>query len=187
MAFNELDPEPPPGYEYNPGCVNCSSSVNNMAADGSNHLAVALTAYSLENLYWSGTTQLASYTVDREGNITSTNTWKETPVGGPQGGAEPPAQSAMLISPSGKFLAVTTDAGVPLQIFHFNGADPITPYKTIEIGEAMGSIQWDNNDHLYATGERGLYVYTVTLTTITEAPGSPYSIPGAGGFIVYPK
>ena len=39
-------------------------------------------------------------------------------------------------------------------------------------------------DHLYALGYYGvngpaLYVYTVTPTSITEAPGSPYLVPNA--------
>jgi hypothetical protein len=183
MGFNELDPEPKPGWEFSPGCVNCSSSVVIMAADGTNHLAVALTSYSEENPYHSGTTQLASYTVDGEGNIASTNTWRDMPVGGPQGGQEPPAQSAMQISPSGKLLAVATDAGVPLQVFHFNGAEPITKFSGALTNLAPTQIGWDNDDHLYAIDGygTGLYVWTITSTSIKAAPGSPYKIASEGG------
>jgi hypothetical protein len=63
-----------------------------------------------------------------------------------------------------------------LQVFHFNGADPVTPYTKALTKSQIYQIRWDNNDHLYALGGPGLYVYTITPTSIAEAPGSPYSI-----------
>lgn len=184
-GFTETDPKPEPGWEFNPECVNCSTSVDIMAADGTNHLAVALTSYSIASGgYDAGATQLASYTVDNEGNITSTNTWKDMPVEEP-GGWTPPSQATMLISPSGKLLAVTTGTGVPLQIFHFNGADPITPYSGALTKLPPTQIGWDNDDHLYAIDAYGtsLCVWTITPTSIKTAPGSPYKVASEGGSI----
>ena len=89
--------------------------------------------------------------------------------------------TGMQISPSRQLLAITDFNFVAssLQVFHFNGADPITPYSgMIMTDDPINQILWDNNDHLYALSNNGdkLYVYTVTPTAIAEAPGSPYTI-----------
>jgi hypothetical protein len=44
--------------------------------------------------------------------------------------------------------------------------------------DAITQLAWDNNDNLYAISTSGgyLYVFTVTATKVTRAPGSPYSI-----------
>ena len=97
----------------------------------------------------------------------------------------------MNMSPSGKLLAV---AGYPgLQIFHFNGAAPITNYSSLLLPTAnIDQLGWDNSNHLYAlsyaTGK--LYVYTVTPTSISAVAGSPYTVAnayGIKGLIVVPK
>ena len=138
--------------------------------------------------------QLASYTVDGEGNITSTNTWKNMPTVS-SGNALLPIDtgSVLSMSPSGKFLAVeiqpdcqSCDTPWGFQVFHFNGAAPATPYSPVLLPNVIISqMAWDNSNHLYALGaEIGdlhtlkLYVYTVTPTAISEAPGSPYKIAG---------
>jgi hypothetical protein len=48
---------------------------------------------------------------------------------------------------------------------------------------------WDKDSHLYAlsTVEGKLYVFTVTPTGYTQAPGSPYSIPNSVYVVVLPK
>jgi hypothetical protein len=184
------DPVPPPGYEYNPGCVNCSSSVSSMAADPTDHLAFVITAYSVDDPYASGATQLASYTVDSKGNVVSTNTWKNMPA--------VEAGVSMAISPSGKLLVVNIGPG--LQLYHFNGADPIKPYgAALNPTTWFSQMQWDNNNHLYVLCPSGfdsnpapnrLYVYTITSTSISQAPGSPFTIPVLGNgnsLVVVPK
>ena len=81
-----------------------------------------------------GKIQLASYTVDSAGGAVSTNTWQNMPT---------PSVSATSISMSrsGQLLAVAgsgnsepmqgwTGTGTNgLEIFHFKGANPITPYS----------------------------------------------------------
>jgi hypothetical protein len=104
----------------------------------------------------------------------------------------------MNMSPSGKLLAVAADLSCcsqifilgtnGLQVFHFNGADPITPYSKTLTTAPIDQIHWDNNNHLYALSDstNKLYVYTVTPTTITERPGSPYTITSPNGLAVVP-
>jgi hypothetical protein len=91
------------------------------------------------------------------------------------------------MSPSGKFLAVGGSAG--LQVFHFNGANPITHMTGLLTSDYINQMFWDNANHLYAisytTGK--LYVFTVLWKGVTQAPGSPYSIPTTGYLIVLPK
>ena len=135
--------------------------------------------------------QLASYTIDAQGNLISTNTWGNMPT---------PAVNVttMNMSPSGKFLAVagntsrsfsvgpTAPPGV--QVFHFNGASPITRYSGIITSAAIDRLAWDNSNHLFAISRASgkLYVYTVTGTSITAAPGSPYTLSNPSTLAVRP-
>jgi hypothetical protein len=91
------------------------------------------------------------------------------------------------MSPSGKLLAVAGPLG--LQVFHFNGANPITHYTGLLTKENVSQVFWDNANHLYAISTQAgkLFVFTVTPTSVTQAPGSPHNIPAAGSLIVLPK
>jgi hypothetical protein len=103
--------------------------------------------------------QLASYTVDSEGNISTTNTSSSMPT------------SALVdpyttFSPSGN-LFVAYENGI--EIYKFNGAAPLTLWQTLLIGHGIGQVAFDRSNHLYAvTGDNKLYVFTVTSTSITE-------------------
>ena len=92
------------------------------------------------------------------------------------------------MAPSGKLLAAGGSAG--LLLFHFNGGSQPTKYKTLLANDNIGSILWDYDNHLYALGSDAkgskLWVYTVTPTSVAEAPGSPYSITNEGGMVVQP-
>jgi hypothetical protein len=176
LDIRETDPTPWPNYQW---------ILNSVAADATNHLAVVLYGYDGYTKYQQNrNVQLASYTEDAEGNLVSTNTYEDMPV--PLVGPD-----IIRMSPSGKLLAVAgnfdpSDFSQPvqgLQIFHFNGAKPITPYSNVISTANFGqsSLHWDNNNHLYALGSptKGtyqLFVYTITPTSISEAPGSPYTI-----------
>jgi hypothetical protein len=149
-----------------------------MAADPASHLAVLMN----EPFTYSPPPQLASFTInDTTGAIVSTNTWANMPT--------PQVNPGLLeMSPSGKLLVVIGQFGI--QIFHFNGAAPITAYSGALLPNvSVDQVAWDNNNHLYvlsnSTGE--LYVFTVTPTSINEVSGSPYNIPGLTGMIVVPK
>ena len=102
--------------------------------------------------------------------------------------------TSLNMSPAGNLLAVasnkantTVDAiTAGLEVFHFNGAEPITAYSGRLTTQPIDSISWDKHNHLYAisysTGK--LYVFTVTRTSITPAAGSPYTLTGVNGMVV---
>lgn len=151
-----------------------------MATDPTNHAAITYQAWGYEGTATYGPIVIATYTADAKGNLNTTNTYKTMAVS--------EMGSGMRMSPSGKILAV---GGNGVQLFHFNGGSPLTKYKTLTSAEANGTILWDNNNHMYALGsnskgEGELWVYTVTPTSIKEAPGSPYLIPNAASFVVQP-
>lgn len=54
-----------------------------------------------------------------------------------------------------------------LQVFHFNGGNPITPYTALMSTSQIDDVRWDNNNHLYAISTKGnkLVVFTVTPTS----------------------
>lgn len=170
-------PQPEPGgWEYFP---------NGISADSSNHLVVAVQPELNAPCGTRGSTQLASFTINNNGGIVSTNTYQNMPTVVPSSGG-----GGVLgpISPSGAVLPV--GLGNDLQLFHFNGASPITsmtgqiPVKGLMIGQ-----QWDTSGHFYGldiyTGM--LRVYTVGSSGLTEDPGSPVPISGASGLFVVSK
>jgi hypothetical protein len=126
-----------------------------------------------------GPVQLASFTADSNGNLVSINTYQDMPS---------PAvyPTSMNMSPSGKLLAV---AGNGLQVFHFDGPNPIKPYSGVLTTVPINQIHWDAANHLYALSDstNKLYVYTITPTSITQAPGSPYAISGPNALAVVPR
>lgn len=134
-----------------------------VVADPTNHLAAVLDYVSEEG--W-GPAQLASYTVDSQGNLSTTSTAENMPY----------ATGGILnMSPSGKFLAV---AGTGVQVFHFNGGNPITHYSSVLTSSEIDEIHWDNSNHLYAlSNAKGkLYVFTITPTSIKAVSGSPFTV-----------
>jgi hypothetical protein len=150
------------------------------AADPTNHLAVAMQPLTGD---WAidGPYQLATYTLDGSGNLTTTSTYANMPtvlVGG---------VTDYWMSPNGKFLAVGGTSG--LQIFHFNGSHPIIKYTGLLTTKPVDQLFWDNANHLYAISRSAgkLYVFTITSTTVAHAPGSPYSIAVPVSLIVLPK
>ena len=187
MLFNSDQyltvPSTPLGWRWLPWAV---------TADPTNHLAVAMFGESGDfgpcgdiSYPW----QLASFTVAPDGNLTTTNTPKNMPT--------PQVDAAVLnMSPSGQFLAVggnetfTVSFGVTqppgLQVFHFNGANPITSFSKVLTTAPIDSIRWDNSNHLYALSNstKKLYAYTVTSSGVTAVPGSPYTIAGVPNALV---
>jgi hypothetical protein len=131
-----------------------------------------------------GPVQLASYSVDGSGNISSTNTWQNMPT--PDVGP-----TLLRISPGGGLLAVAggtcswcvlsaDTAGNGLQVFHFNGANPITHYTGVLTTDPIEQMEWDNDSHLFALSDEAgkLRVYRVTTSGYSEAPGSPVTVKG---------
>jgi hypothetical protein len=138
------------------------------AADAGSDVAIALTP-TLDG-FVSGAAQIAVYTADAAGDLTTTSTSSNMPqvaVG---------TVTDLKASPSGKLLAVAGSTGV--QVFHFNSANPITRFTQLMVKDQVDEVRWDNANHLYAISRLSgkLYVFNVTPTGVTLSPGSPYSI-----------
>jgi hypothetical protein len=142
--------------------------------DPANHLA-AVVNFSNDGDCNYTQAQVASYTVESNGDLVSTNTYENMPY---------VAQSPnlqMKLNATGNILAVS--AGTGIQFFHFNGAAPVTSFTGV-IGTSgfISAMSWDGDNHLYALNELSgrLHVYTTTSSTVVEAPGSPYQLPYCG-------
>jgi hypothetical protein len=149
-------------------------------ADPDDHLAVWFVP-TVE----AGNEVLAAYTVHPDGAVTTSNTFDQMPA---TGYTSPPALGsgliAMSISPSGKLLA-TLESGAGLRVYHFNGANPITPYVALlPSDESLASVAWDNANHLYVLGAQELYVFTVTPTSHSQVSGSPFTMPNGSDDIL---
>jgi hypothetical protein len=154
------------------GDVYCA---DNLTADSSDHLAIAMGLWNVADSSPDGPLVLASYTADSEGNLTTKSTTATMP--------QTNDDTSMSISPSGKLLAV--DAGNGFQVYHFNGADPITKFTDVlHSSERFIEFGWDSSNHLYALSTSALHTYSATPTSIKEEAGSPISIPEASSVIV---
>ncbi len=74
---------------------------------------------------------------------------------------------------------------------HYHGANPATYANTLLTSGSIQALYWDDSDHLFATewtadGNGKLYVFTVILTSASQAPGSPYAIPSPDSLNVRP-
>jgi 6-phosphogluconolactonase (cycloisomerase 2 family) len=169
--FKSNNPTPPPGVStYYPDLA---------VADATNHLAIIEQPANPPGCA-NGPLQLATYTVKSNGNIHTNSTYKDMPA------TLIKSPYDMKMSPSGKLLAVAGQEG--LQVFHFNGANPVTHYTGLLTKEPISQMFWDNNDHLYAISQSSgkLFVYTITPTGHQMAPGSPYTISSPDDIIVQP-
>ena len=173
IGFSETGPTPPAGF--------ITSQTGLLTNDPTNHLA-SVVEFQDGPCGESGIQQrLASYTIETNGNLVSTNTWDKMPLLGASG-----VGLDMKLNPAGNILAVAIATGV--QFFHFNGAGEITSFTGI-IGSSgyISTMSWDRNNHLYALNGRSgkLHVYTATTSKVVEASGSPILPPNncttAGG------
>jgi len=165
-------PQPDPNDGDNFYCASYT------AADPAGHLAISLQAIQQGSVPV-GNPIIASYTENSSGNLSTS-----TPISAMPTTAVGYVYN-LAMSPSGKVLAVSGSNG--LQFFHFNGAAPATKFTGLVISGTTGSAFWDNANHLYAIGPKGLYVFTVTSTSVTQAPGSPYAVNSPYSLIVQPK
>jgi hypothetical protein len=154
------------------------------SADPSDHLAVLMGDCANS----SGLpAKIASYTINsKTGSISSGNSWTDLPTTTVNtelpSNSLPPMFTSM--SWSGNLLAV---AGGGFQIFHFNGASPLTPFIGLQRGtDDISQAAWDNDNHFYTLDFFGgqLRVFTVTPTSFSEDPGSPVDANGGGIVIV---
>lgn len=150
------------------------------AADPTNHVAMVLQAVNGSEFTPDGGAQIVSFTAASNGSLSTTNTRSNMPVLGIG------TPYDLKMAPSGKLLAIAGTQG--LQVVHFNGASPATPYTGLLTKDTINQMFWDNNNHLYAIGEAAgkLHVFTITPTSHSEAPGSPYAVAGPQSIIVQP-
>jgi len=151
------------------------------ATDATNHVAVPMQALNASTLQPVGSSQLASYTATSSGSLNTASTYSNMPY------VEVATVMSISMSPSGKLLAVGGSAG--LQVFHFNGADPITAFTGLLTTDEVDQVAWDNQNHLYAISQPAgkLFVFTITPTNRNPAPGSPYAITNPRNIVVIPK
>ena len=158
-----------------PAGMTMGGTLNLARADASNHLSIIANCGAAD--------QVATYAADTEtGDLTtgsSCTTMPSSAVGNTQ-------STAMAYS--GKILAVGGTKG--LQLFNFSGTAEATK-RTGQLlaGVNISAVTWDNSNHLYAisTAMHKLYVFTVTSSGVTAAPGSPYTIASPQSLIVQPK
>jgi len=113
--------------------------------------------------------QLGSYTVDSNGNLSTTNTSANMPT-------SQLTNPGSRFSSDGKLLALYANGGDGagpdngIEIYNFNGSAPLTLYKRILIGTPIDGAAWDSSNHLYAFSRslNKLYVFTVTSTSVTQ-------------------
>jgi len=130
------------------------------AADPTNHLAIPVQLMDSSGKAVNNSFQLATYTVNTSTGALSTSS---TNANMPKVSVRNLA--AIRVSPSGKLVAIAGTGG--LQVFHFNGANPITPYTGLLSSLWISDIRWDKNNHLYAISWQAnrLVVFTVTPTS----------------------
>jgi WD40 repeat protein len=172
LSINSNTPKAKQGDFY---CPNLST------ADPTNHVAISMQAVNGSTFGSDGPPQLASYAADSLGNLTTTNTRFNMPTTAVK------IVTDIAMSPSGKLLAVSGTAG--LQIFHFNGSKPVTHYTGLLTNNPVDQVYWDNDNHLYATSQSAgkLFVFTVTPTGVSRAPGSPHKITKPQSIVVLSK
>jgi hypothetical protein len=112
---------------------------------------------------------LGVYTADSSGNLNTNSTYQNMTT------SEVGNLNAMAMSPAGNLLAVGGDAG--LQLFYFNGSNPVTGYTGFIAEHRITQLAWDHHSHLYGISSAGrLYAFKITTTGYKQASGSPYMI-----------
>ena len=151
------------------------------ASDTANHVAIPVQPLDAASWQPVAPYQLAVYTADSSGNLTTASTYSNMPS------ISAGFVRALAMSPAGDLLAVGGTRG--LQVFHFQGAGPITPYTGLLATDEVDQIFWDNDNHLYAIGQAAgkLFVFAVTPTSNSPAAGSPYSIASPTDIVVLPQ
>jgi hypothetical protein len=174
MQFSEKDPTLNP-YVLHPD-----------ASPTGNYVVLQVTPSGSSSVY------LASYTVDSQGNLSTTNTTSSMPATTLYADWNTTSVDAdrtnSTFSPSGNLFVLYGGGGTSgsaangIEIYNFNGANPLTLYKKLLTGTPIDDVAWDSSNHLYAISmsTNKLYVFTVTSTSVTQdtsvSIGSPYKL-----------
>ncbi|MGB6691215.1 MAG: hypothetical protein WBE76_25560 [Terracidiphilus sp.] len=127
---------------------------------------------------WTAPPQLGIFTANSSGNLSSTNTSSNMPT------SPFTIITGTTFSPSGNLFVIWSNGeqGNGIEIYNFNGAAPLTPYKALLSGTPIDQVAWDGSNHLYAisNSQNKLYVFTVTPTSVTEdtsiSVGAPFKM-----------
>jgi hypothetical protein len=165
-------PSPPPaGHFYCPSIA---------ATDNANHVAIAMQPVNNQTFTSDEPEQIGVYTAASDGSLTTTSTAANMPQ------VQVGTVNDLKISTSGRLLAVAGTTG--LQVFDFNGANPVTPGAGLLTSDSIDQIAWDSAGILYAlsrsTGK--LYVFVFNGYGVVAAPGSPYTIAQPQNLTVLP-
>lgn len=149
------------------------------AADTTNHLAMEILYWDPEGVPY---TKIATYAIDPDtGALTTNSTFQNMP--------ESQVQNVnwVAMSPSGKLFAVGGSNG--MQIFNFNANGQATANTGMLTTAPITMMYWDNSNHLYAISntDSTIHVFTVTPTSATEVPGSPWTVAHPVTMIVQPE
>ena len=177
LANNPPIPAAPSGNYYCPYLA---------AADPSSDVVIPVTPLDIGSQQVTGPTQLAVYTADEQGNLTTTSTSANMPATAVNSN-DSFGVTAVSISPSGMFLAVAGPLG--LQIFQMNGSNPPTQLTGLLVNQEIDELGWDGNNHLYAAGTTAgkLFVFTVSASGASPTPSSPYAVVGPISLAVMPQ
>jgi hypothetical protein len=163
-------PTPPHTNSYWTECPSIAT------ADTTNHLAIDFYYPDGEN------DRIATYNVNTtNGNLTTSSTYSNMSP------TEVVSVRAMRMAPSGKLLAIGGTGG--LQVFNFNPSGQARPHTGLLTTAPIDHVAWDNSNHVYgiSNADSKLYVFTVTSTEETEAPGSPFAVTHPVALTVLPK
>ncbi len=175
-ATPQQGPPAPPGAA-SAGVKLASYAAGLTATDNANHIAMEEDPCFQQNGTVATQVQLAVWTADATGAVTTTDTSATMP------GTKVSTPMDMKISPSGTLLAVGGIGG--LQVFHFNGASSITADTDVLTTDSVARVAWDSHNHLYAITSSGVGIeprasFTCLLCSDTgspqPAPGSPYTL-----------
>jgi hypothetical protein len=169
---------------------NDSFAPNGVATDSVNHFVIAgITAKNSPggNVSW----QLASYTMDGSGNMTTQSTEGNMPA--PFGVPSDALLTGYAFSPYGHFFAF--GGYTVIAVYTWNPASAsltflanIQPPRDCPPNQpcpGFHNFTWDRYDHLIATwgtwvdSNAQIQVYSVRASGVTPAPGSPYPLPAA--------
>ncbi len=132
------------------------------AADPANHFAVPM--YLATTGPPSPPASLAVYSADSSGNLSTKSTRQNMPT------SSVGNVNNTVASPAGNLVALAGTSG--LQVFHFNGSNPITSYTGLLAVHNISQILWDSHDHLYGISPSGLlYAFKITATGHKQARG----------------
>jgi 6-phosphogluconolactonase (cycloisomerase 2 family) len=158
-----------PGTEGQPSGTDAHIAF--LAADPTNHLAV-----DMQYFY-----NTSGYLGDEIGNIainTANGSQSTSSTYANMPSTDTPADpvNTIAMAPGGKLLAVGSASGI--QIFNFNPNGQASANTSLIATDPITEMYWDTSNHLYAigTGNNTLHVFTVTATSVIEAPGSPYFV-----------